>query len=251
MLDLVAVILCLVVLIYASYWDVRRRKVGNAPWLVLIAAGMGLAGYGVFNHGVSFLLQLLYSTLLSGVLSYIFLRLGLFGGADAKALISLSILFPVPPSFTVLSYQFPMLSSSAAPAFPLALTSLLYGAMLALTVPVSLFCFNLFRFGFKDVLKNLPVALIGYRVPVEDLSRHKHVRLVHRYEERQSRIEVRCSLAGGRISREVVERLKAYQRQSQLGTQVWVTPDLPFVLFLTCGFVAASLLGNFFLSWLI
>jgi len=49
---------------------------------------------------------------------------------------------------------------------------------------------------------------------------------------------------GVEIDKEEVERLKNYHAQGKIGEDVWVTPELPFMLFITSGFVISLFYGN-------
>jgi preflagellin peptidase FlaK len=219
--------------------------VGNGPWLLLIAVAAALTTFRFLILAAPYLLHLLYSAALTSVLCYLFFRLGLFGGADAKALICISLLFPAQPSFHIHSYYFPLLRS-VPPAFPFALGTLLNTTILALGVPIFLFFLNLFRLGFRDLRKDLSSAFIGYKVAINDLSRCKHIRLAHHYEEADGNVRRGFRFGGEAIDEGLVARLKDYHSQGKLGPYVWVTPDLPFMVFLVLGFLSASLLSSVF-----
>jgi preflagellin peptidase FlaK len=247
-LNFASVVLCLLTLTWASYWDVRRRTVGNGPWLLLIAVAAALTTFRFLSHATPNLLHLLYSVVLTAMLCYLFFRLGLFGGADAKALICISLLLPAQPRFHIYSYYFPVLGT-VPPAFPFALGTLLNTTILALGVPIFLFFLNLFRLGFRELKKDPSSAFIGYKVAIDNLPKCRHIRLVHHYEEADGNITRRFRFGGEAIDEELTARLKDYHCQGKLGTYVWVTPDLPFMVFITLGFLSASLLGVFPRGW--
>ena len=91
---------------WAAYRDIETRRVPNRTWLPLLVAGVvALAwdGWLVLDQGAFsqrlFAVRVVLSLGLVAPLGYVFWRLGGFGGADAKAVISLAVLFPVYPSF--------------------------------------------------------------------------------------------------------------------------------------------------------
>jgi hypothetical protein len=107
--------------------------------------------------------------------------------------------------------------------------------------------------------KNISLAFIGYKLPIDALTdtdvKNKHVRLVHLYEDEADdevveveggRGDVRRKFifGGVEIDKEVVERLKNYHAQGKIGEEAWVTPELPFMLFITAGFFISLFYGN-------
>ncbi len=49
---------------------------------------------------------------------------------------------------------------------------------------------------------------------------------------------------GAEINDEMIKQLESYQKAGKLGNEVWVTPELPFIAFITVGFLVALLVGN-------
>lgn len=236
--DFFSVVFCTLILIYACYSDIKTRSVTNRLWGLMIVVGCFLAVYNCFRFGIPFLLSFTLSVLFTFCLTYLFFRLRLFGGADAKCLIAISVLIPVRPDFALVYSQLLL--------FPFAITTLLNAAIISLCVPLGLFVYNILTLSREELKGNLGSAFIGYKSRIEALSEKadKHTRLVHLYEEAESDLKRVFVFGGVEIDTEVVEELKKYHAQGKIGDKVWITPELPFILFITAGFFTALLFGN-------
>ena len=245
--EIFVVVFCFSCLIYASWMDIKSRSVTNGLWLLMIAVGVPFASYNLFIHRIPFLIPLTFSLLFTFALSYLFFRLNLFGGADAKSLICISLLIPAHPDIHFFSHHFPLSSflNTGFIPFPFAISTLLNATILSLTVPLTLFFYNLSILRHKELRKNHGYLFIGYQLHVDALSEVKHTRLVHWYEEKAGNIERKFLFGGVEIDNEVIEKLKSYATDGRIDEEVWVTPDLPFMLFITAGFVISILYGNF------
>ena len=107
------------VLGWAALRDVRTRRVPNRVWLPLVVAGVvALAWDAVLVAGGRrwplFAVRVGLSLGLVAPLGYLFWRLGGFGGADAKAVMSLALLLPANPR-----YYPPGATDAAATVLPL------------------------------------------------------------------------------------------------------------------------------------
>ena len=242
-MDVYCVVFALLILAYACYSDIRKRSVSNIVWLVMAVGGIAFAGYCIVVQGMPFLTPLIVSAIITGAVSYIFFRLGLFGAADAKALVCIAVLFPAQPGFTILSHHFPLFDASVPVLFPFALTVLLNAAILALAVPISLFFRNLRGLGLKEFMRNAAMCFVAYRVNIDGLRSDRFARLTHAYEEVDGHLTGRYSLGGIPLNSDTVQQLKAYHIEEKVASEVWVTPELPFILFITLGFLACCLLG--------
>jgi len=243
-IELFSVLFCAPILIYACYSDIIKRSVTNKLWLFMVAIGFPVALYNFFSQGTDFLICFTYSVLFTFALTYLFFRLGLFGGADAKCLIAISVLIPVQPDFAFVYYQYA--ANSSLLLFPFAITTLLNGAIFSLCVPIGLFVYNVLSLSRGELKANLRYAFIGYEKSLEAVSGMKHTRLVHLYDDDEEGGDIKRSFIFGgiEIDAEVVEALKKYHAQGKIGDKVWVTPELPFILFITAGFLSALLFGN-------
>ncbi len=242
-MDIYRVVFSLLILAYACYSDIRKRSVSNIVWLVMAGVGIAFAGYSTIAQDTPFLIPLIPSVTITGALSYVFFRLGLFGAADAKALICIAVLFPTQPGFIIFSHNFPLFDATVPVVFPFALTVLLNAAVLALAVPISLFFRNLRSLGLKEFMRNAAMCFVAYRVNIDGLRSDRFARLTHAYEEINGHLARRYSLGGISLNSDTVQRLKAYHREEKVAAEVWMTPELPFILFIALGFLAGCLLG--------
>jgi preflagellin peptidase FlaK len=242
-MDTYLIAFTLLLLAYAGYSDIRKRSVSNIVWLVLSVVGIAFAGYRTVVQGASFLLPLICSATITSALSFLFFRLGFFGAADAKALICISLLFTTQPMFTLSSHHFPIFGASLPLIFPFAVIVLLNAAVLALAVPISLFFRNLYSLGLKKFIRNAALCFVAYRVNINELRSDRFARLTHTYEEINGHLTKRYSLDGISLNSATIGQLKAYHKERKIAAEVWVTPELPFILFITLGFMICCLLG--------
>ncbi len=99
---------------WAAYRDVKTRRVPNRTWLPLVAVGVLALAWdawlitdtGAFQRRL-FIVRVVLSLGLIAPLGYLFWLLGGFGGADAKALMTLALLFPTYPTFYLTSGAYP------------------------------------------------------------------------------------------------------------------------------------------------
>ena len=241
--DIYRVVFALLILAYACYSDIRRRSVSNIVWMVMAGVSIAFAGYYTVIQGMSFFIPFILSATVTGTVSYIFFRLGFFGAADAKALMCIAVLFPTQPGFIILSHHFPLFGAFVPIVFPFALIVLLNAAVLALAVPISLFLRNLHSLSLREFTRNAALSFVAYRVSISELRGDGFVRLTHKYEDKDGYLTRRYSLGGVPLNSDTLKRLKAYHREGKTAAEVWVTPELPFILFIASGFVASCLVG--------
>ncbi len=89
-------------------FDIKKRSVSNDVWLIMFAGSIFFILYDASMYGISYLLSLFISAGFVFMLVYIIFQLGLFGGADAKSLIVLSIILPTYPAFQAFGYSLPL-----------------------------------------------------------------------------------------------------------------------------------------------
>ena len=134
---------------WAAIRDVRTRRLPNRLWpplylfgaLLLIWEAASLWPFAGFDGRV-FLLRAAISLLFVAPLGYAFWYLGAFGGADAKAMIALAVIFPTFPAYELGSLVLPLVDTDIG---VFSLTVLTNTVLLGLAYPVGLAVRNLVR----------------------------------------------------------------------------------------------------------
>ncbi|MFQ5837689.1 MAG: A24 family peptidase C-terminal domain-containing protein [Thermoplasmata archaeon] len=192
--------------------------------LVVYFPSFGPQGQGLLRRGFGALVVIL--------LAYLFYYLGLLkGGADAKAFMSIGLLTPGYPS----SGPFPLIPLDPGVLeafelfFPFALSTLMNSALLLSALPLYFLMKNLLRGDFR-----WPQAFLGYRADLDSLPRFAWVL------QEADQGGVRYHVFPRKGSDEAnLEGLR------QLGMErVWVTPQIPFLVPMTIGYVITFIVGN-------
>ncbi|MUW14117.1 prepilin peptidase [Halorubrum sp. CBA1125] len=167
-------LLAVPVFAWAALRDVRTRRLPNRLWPPLYLFGGLLLCWeaalvwpfaGV--DGRLFLLRAGISLLVVAPLGYAFWYFGAFGGADAKALIALAVLFPTFPAYDVAGLALPLVDTQLG---VFSLTILTNTVLLGLAYPVGLAVLNLRRGEIS------PIAFLARPVATDSLP-DRHGRL--------------------------------------------------------------------------
>jgi preflagellin peptidase FlaK len=131
---------------WAAYRDIRTRRVPNRVWLPLALLGIALLAWevslvsaGRLPLGVTdqelFFMQVAISLGMVAPIGYLLYWFGAFGGADAKAVIVLAVLFPTFPTYLFPTTALP-LNPSTVGVFSLTIftNTVLVGALFPLAV---------------------------------------------------------------------------------------------------------------------
>ncbi len=152
------------------------------------------------------------------------------GGADAKALLSLTILFPFYPALG----SFPFLHSytpSAEIVFPFSFVILVTAAVVVVVLPLGFLAKNIASKDFE-----FPLAFVGYRMDSAKIGQN-HVWLMERIQDGRHVSSTRTRRDED-LGKEVDVLSKAgYKR-------IWVTPKIPFIVPITVSIVLSTVIGN-------
>ncbi|UUX92791.1 A24 family peptidase C-terminal domain-containing protein [Methanoplanus endosymbiosus] len=245
-------VVVIITLLYASYRDILERRVAFKTWYPMLAVGipMTLWAYLIF-FGIQtrFATGMIIMTVIFSLMFYFMSAyLHLFGGADAWAMIFISILipfYPLQPLWGVPPYQF----------FPFSV--FVNAVILNLAVPVALLFYNI----LKGNIAPLKYMMIGYPVKGDSLTDHYGF-IMEEFEEDGDEIKRRFVTYGGSLKRMVKGKRRMYTvdirknpedyseeiRLYKKAGSVWISYAVPFIIPITAGFITALIFGDILIT---
>lgn len=235
-------------LVYASVLDLRSRRVPFRTWYPMLAIGAPCTLWfyaSLFAERPSSMYALVAFSAIFAAAFYLFGRLGLIGGADAWALVFITLLLPAFPAT-------PLLGDVSPGFFPLPL--LVHAEIAALLVPLALVVRN-WRRGVEGPL---PARLRGYPVTAAEISEGRAFGfLMEELSEEGGTIQRRFYSIGESIAamlgdtrlytRELRVEPERFGKELALirrASPVWIAVGVPFIVPLTVGFFATLVVGD-------
>jgi preflagellin peptidase FlaK len=213
-------------LLYACKVDLKERRVPNLLWKYMIVIFVPLIGIEFFMFKFNVITSLV-SFFIVFVLSCALYYGGMYGGADAKALIVLAVVFPVYPKILF----FPLINQGFGIfAFSVLSNSVIFSPIVILYV---------FLRNLKDGLKDgNPIYYItGYRVDAGNVPRF------HNLLEYFDGKKIVRLMRGIEPNEKMLSDLKKAKKSGKVD-KIWVTFQLPFLCFITLGFFISLLIGD-------
>ena len=241
-------------LLYASMLDIRERRVPFRTWYPMLAIGLPFTvlfyALLIGEKGLVAALPLLIFSAFFSLVFFLFARFRLFGGADAWALIFLTVLVPL----------FPVVPILGVPPFPfLPLTALVNAVIVNLFTPIGILIFNL-RNGNQAPF---PYLLLGFPVEGDRISESYGFVMEEITAEGETLnrrfVGIGESLLDmvrgkGRVyTLDMRRRPDEYTRERELykkAGRVWISYGVPFIVPIMFGFVSALIVGDFIFALL-
>jgi preflagellin peptidase FlaK len=221
--NIIGIGLALTMLIIGSIIDIWKREIHDYYWIAFGSVGFLL----IFINSdiLPYLLNIGMALIIAPFVIFIW-RIGLFGGADAFALIALAVIAP-------------MATLSGNPVTPFTSLS---NTVILFTIPIiinmgrnSLAIIrheNIFE-GFEESkLKKICVMLIGYKA-----KNPKFCFSIEKIEKGKKRLNLTVH--------------HAENEEYCTKPNTWITPGIPYLLLITGGFVMQLLYGDFLLNFFI
>jgi preflagellin peptidase FlaK len=161
------------------------------------------------------------------------------GGADAKAIMSISVLVPYYPvlyGLPLISFD-PQIMTATSILFPFALLVLMNASILFIFSPPIFLVHNMRKGEAK-----FPQCLFGYRVNIDEVPRFSW--LMESVED--DKLDLSVFPKRRENKREAIRKLRAFGLK-----KVWVTPQIPFIVPISIGFLISFLVGNVFLGFVL
>jgi len=247
-LDSLSTILCVAFLSYGSWTDLKTREVPDKVWALSLPVASVITTIKVYLSSGLLILYVL-SISLSIIVSLVIFKVGFFGGADAKAMISMGVALPLFPEIfrPILGYFHPFFPLVVLTnSFLLSLLSIAYVVYrnLAWRLQTGLPFFS--GFEREPLPKKFLVLLSGHKVELAQLRKSIHLIPLEDVDEtgeaplRKMRIFV-----GAEEDRDVVvERLARHSSEGLVQSHIWATPGLPMMVFVSLGFLTALIIGD-------
>jgi len=244
------IFLCLAFLVYASWSDFKTREVSNMVWAVLAPSAFALTTLQFLVFAPESLYTYILSFIITSALAISLFYAGAYGGADAKALICLSLALPFYPTYLLQPPQ-----NIVSPIFPIIVFT---NAILlaALTVVYAVLRNLLWKsrnekglfegLEKESVGRKILTLLCGYKVKIAQLETGEHLYpLEDIYVTETGENRRRLLVFPKDEEREgIVERILKATSERKLEKEVWVTPGLPMLIFITAGLIVALTFGD-------
>jgi hypothetical protein len=232
---------------YTSWIDLKTREIYDTVWLIFGSIGLLLSLYEVYIGTLSLLL-LVVVVFVSSVISFGLGYFGLIGGADVLAFITLTVLHPFPPRGLE-----PYLGL-VSPVFSLTLFS--NSALSGVSYSFVQFVRNIVLviqgedifFGVEDAstLKKIIVMFTGQRMKMSHIKGPPFqypLEILRSDEGTDRKLILMPDIQDDNLANSVFDKLKA------LGLEkVWVSNTLPFLIFITIGYILSLSLGDIALA---
>ncbi|MGB9729635.1 MAG: A24 family peptidase C-terminal domain-containing protein [Thermoprotei archaeon] len=244
-IEITKIALTFIILILTSYMDIRTREVDDRIWIIYGSIG-GMLTIIELMLGYLPLLRVLISAGTGIVLGLaLFYALG-FGGADAKLIWILGITHIINP-MQVLGYKQPIFIN------PIFIVTILINSIF---ISISAVFYNLvknicwylsgkklFEGYEKTLLEKILLLLIAYRISKDQLVKDRFAITVENEDETGRKIKL---IGHGKIDPREVNFNKIEERVPHINKYetFWVEKPLPFLIFVTGGFITALIFGD-------
>lgn len=216
------IILALGMLGYASYTDVTKREISDFIWIVF---GVLAAVMLIFEPNFSDALLNIGFALIVAPLVLIIWRIGFFGGADAFAIIVLAALVP----------QITLTDGLITPF------TILTNAVIISIIPLFL---NLFRNLIEIARKN--DIFEGFNEPIGK----KITAMFLGYKAKNPKYGFSLEKKAGKNKKLNLVLHHAEYAEFCNTPNTWITPGVPYMLFIAAGFVAQLLYGDIIFNFI-
>jgi preflagellin peptidase FlaK len=256
-LEATKVTLSLAFLFYASWSDYKTREVSNRVWVLFAPLALLLSLVELLLYEPSKLPFLGLSFGITAIIAFVLFYSGGFGGADSKALMCIALALPFSPATLFTS----VLAAGASPLsqnlFPLTIFS--NAVLFAAATGIYMLLYNIIwhrktgkktfdgTLATESIGKKIIALITGYKVSVAKLKEKWHIYPMEDIEEENDEKPLKRKLVvvprdEGRDK--IVARLSKAVDAGKIDADVWATPGLPMLIFITIGLVVALLSGD-------
>ena len=221
--NIIGMMLALTMLIVGSVIDIWKREIHDYYWI-----GFGVVGVLLIfiNSDIwSYLLNIGIALIIAPFVIFIW-RIGLFGGADAFALIALAVIAPMATISENPVTPFTTLSNAAILFIVPFIINIMRNSLSIIRYE------NIFEGFEENRLKKICAMLIGYRA-----KNPKFCFSIEKTEKGKKKLNLTFH--------------HAENEEYCTTPNTWITPGIPYLLLITGGFIIQILFGDLILSYFI
>lgn len=212
--------------------SLKNLKINKKIWVLIWCVALTTFVYLIYTkliHGFDILfLNFLAIPAVMLFVYFLYISRLLFGGADAKAVITIALLAPFYPH----AFFGPILGYFVVRYFwPYPIVILTNSILVTLLLPIWYLMYNIAK---KEL--HFPSCLLGYKIDI-DVAERKYVWPMEKIKDGK-KLRVYFPKRSENIKADLEELRSSGMKK------IWVTPKIPFMLFLLIGFVLAYALGD-------
>lgn len=251
-INLISILVVLAFLGYGSWSDIKTREVSNIVWLLFAPIGATLTVARLY-FSPELLWISLGSIIVATSLGLLLFYAGVFGGADAKGLICIGISIPTLPE-NILAY-----ATLFHPFFPVVV--LTNSFLVAISMALYILVRNIFwKYSTRGSLflglekepawKKAFALVSGYKADFREVEEKIYLYPLEEVVESGGAVERRLNLfVEAEVERrDMLGKLRPYLEKSVISPEIWATPGLPMLVFVTIGFILAFVVGDLIFS---
>lgn len=243
------VVTCACMLAIASILDIKSREIPDKVWLIFGGLGAMLTAFELLDTPASartaFSIHYAVGILVVSAIGYATYRAGLFGGADPKALVAIAIILP---SYNAGLFAF----------HDFAAISIFSNALIASTTAM---LYNIIRNSLA-VARGVPIfegmnsegrmkRALAFAVGFPSSSPGRYMFAMEAVDDSGNR-KFRFNpanyhdFAPDEELQQEQQRLEEKEEGKRRKTKTWVTPALPFIVYIAVGFAINLVVGDLF-----
>jgi len=210
-----------VILLIASIFDLLKREVNDVIWIIGIIIGLSLNTISVISGEVK-LLTWVISIAIGFTLALISYNLKFLGGADSKAILTISVLLPIGLGVFNLFPSY----------IPLILEVYFYFLMLILLLAVLTLTYNIMTKAYTDI-KNKPtsekIKLLTLCFKKKNDKITENYRLIEKLEDGKLQINLKIKSDNINVQNKRLAELIKYKKAENMENSFWVYPNWPLI----------------------
>ena len=213
---------------YGSYKDWKTREIPDTLWLLfsIIAIVIIIPIEIIIDFSLNNLYMMLISIGITTIISIVLYYFGFFGGADMKALIVLSLLLPI---YLPSRYIHPLLPIMSFTNAIFITASFALGFFIYNVLTRYLLRKNIFNgFEKEPIWKKIIVSFLGFRA--SRVRKDSFYMSLEKIVDDEKKLDI---------------SLMSEDEDFASGEDMWVTPGIPLLIFITIGFIVSVVYGDF------